>query len=341
MIFKKFFIATFVGTISSAIVGIFMAYRGYGVWALVAQQMTNAVVSTAMLWITVKWKPILKFSFKRLSCLFNFGWKMLCSGLLDTIYNELYGLVIGKMYSTEQLAYYNKGNQFPQLVTENINGSISAVMLPTLANEQDNKEKLKKMMKRAIKTSSFILFPMIFGLSAVSEPLVKILLTDKWLPAVPIMQLLCFSYLLWPIHTINLQAINALGRSDIFLKLEIVKKIVGIIALVIGIPFGIVFMVIMKIVTSVVSSIINSYPNKKLLNYSFIEQIKDILPALILSTIMFIITYSITFLEINSIITLGLQLLVGGIVYIVLSYLTKVESLTYALDIIKNIKNNK
>ena len=341
MIFKKFFIATFVGTISSAIVGIFMAYRGYGVWALVAQQLTNAVVSTAMLWITVKWKPILKFSFKRLSSLFKFGWKMLCSGLLDTIYNELYGLVIGKMYSTEQLAYYNKGNQFPQLVTENINGSISSVMLPTLSNEQDNKEKVKSMMKRAIKTSSFILFPMIFGLAAVSEPLVKILLTDKWLPAVSIMQLLCFSYLLWPIHTINLQAINALGRSDIFLKLEIVKKIVGIIALIISIPFGIIFMVIMKIVTSVVSSFINSYPNKKLLNYSFIEQIKDILPALILSAIMFIITYSISFFEINSIITLVLQLLVGSIVYIVLSYLTKVESLTYALDIIKNIKNNK
>ena len=338
MIFKKFFIATFIGTISSAIVGIFMAYKGFGVWALVAQQLTNATISTFMLWFTVKWKPVLKFSFERLKVLFKFGWKMLCSGLLDTVYNELYGLVIGKTYSTEQLAYYNKGNQFPQLLTENINGSISAVMLPTLSNEQDDKEKVKKMMKRAIKTSSFVLFPMIFGLAAVAEPLVKLLLTDKWLPAVPIMQLLCFSYLLWPIHTINLQAINATGRSDIFLKLEVIKKIIGVIALIIGIPFGIQFMVAMKIVTSVISSFVNAYPNTKLLNYRFMEQIKDILPALILSVSMFIITYSVLFLKINVIITLTLQILIGGIVYFALAYFMKVESLIYALDIIKNMK---
>ena len=229
-------------------------------------------------------------------------------------------------------------NQFPQLLTENINGSISAVMLPTLSNEQDDKEKVKKMMKRAIKISSFILFPMIFGLAAVAEPLVRLLLTDKWLQAVPIMQLLCFSYFLWPIHTINLQAINATGRSDVFLKLEVIKKIIGVVALIVGIPFGIQFMVAMKIVTSVISCFVNAYPNTKLLNYRFVEQIKDILPALLLSSCMFIITYSILLLKVNIIITLMLQILVGGIVYLGLAYFMKVESLTYALDIIKNMK---
>ena len=330
--------STFLGTVSSAIIGIYMAYKGYGVWALVAQQLVSAIISTIMLWITVKWKPILKISFKRLKELFKFGWKMLCSGLLDTIYNQLYGLVIGKIYSPEQLAYYNKGNQFPQLLTENINGSISAVMLPTLSNEQDNKENLKKMMKRAIKISSFVLFPMIFGLAAIAEPLIKVLLTDKWLPAVPIMQLLCFSYLLWPIHTINLQAINAIGRSDIFLKLEIIKKIIGVVALIIGIPFGIKFMVTMKIVTSIIASFVNAYPNKKLLNYSYREQIIDILPSLILSAGMFIITYCILLMKINNIITLMLQILAGCIVYFTIAYIMKAESLIYAVDIIKNMK---
>ena len=136
-------------------------------------------------------------------------------GLIDTIYNELYGLAIGKIYSAEQLAYYNRANQFPNLITTNINGSISSVMLPALSNEQEDRQKLKHMMRRAIKISSFLMFPMMFGLVAVSDPLVKIILTDKWLPSVPLMQLLCFSYVLWPIHTVNLQAIRAMGRSDI------------------------------------------------------------------------------------------------------------------------------
>ena len=152
--------------------------------------------------------------------------KCFVHGLIDVIYNELYGLTIGKVYNTEQLAYYNKANQFPNLIATNVNGSISSVILPALSNEQESKEKVKNMMRRAIKVSSFLLFPMMFGLASVAEPLVKIILTDKWLPVVSLMQLLCFSYALWPIHTINLQAISAMGRSDIFLKLEIVKKII-------------------------------------------------------------------------------------------------------------------
>lgn len=329
MIFKKFFICTSIGTIGSAILGIYMAYKGFGVWALVAQQLTNTIVDTVMLWITVKWRPIAKFSFYRLKQLFKFGWKMLCSGLIDAIYNELYGLAIGKIYKPEQLAYYNRANQFPKVITVNIDGSISSVMLPALSNEQDNKEKLKNMMRRAIKTSSFLLFPMMFGLAAVTEPLIKIILTDKWLPAVPLMQLLCFSYMLWPIHTINLQAISAMGKSDIFLKLEIIKKIIGVIALVISIPFGIKFMVVMKIVTSIISSFINSYPNKKLLNYSFIEQWKDIANSFIISIIMIIVVNMINCIELNLYIQLVLQIIVGIVTYIVLAYILKNESLTY------------
>lgn len=335
MIFKKFFIATLVGTIVSAVIGIVMAYKGYGIWALVAQQLTNSLISTIMLWTVVRWRPKFKFSFKRLKVLFRFGWKMLCSGLLDTIYNELYGLVIGKVYNPEQLAYYNKGNQFPQMLTENINGSISSVMLPTLSKEQDNKEKLKRMMQKSIKLSSFLLFPLVFGMAAIAEPFIKIVLTDKWLPAVPIMQLLCFSYALWPIHTINLQAINALGRSDIFLKLEIIKKVVGIICLAISVPFGIQFMVIMKIVLSIISSFINSYPNKKLLNYSFKNQIKDIIRPLIISTIMLLVVLLMTKINMNIYLLLILQIIVGIIIYGLVSYFANKESFNYIFETVK------
>lgn len=342
MIFKKFFICTSIGTIISAFLGIYMAYNGYGVWALVTQQLTNTIVDTIMLWLTVKWRPIAKFSFNRLKELFNFGWKMLCSGLIDVVYNELYGLAIGKIYKPEQLAYYNRANQFPKLITINIDGSISSVMLPALSNEQDNKEKVRDMARRAIKTSSFILFPMMLGLVAVSEPLVKIILTDKWLPAVPLMQLLCFSYMLWPIHTINLQAISAMGRSDIFLKLEIIKKIIGIIALMISMPFGITFMVSMKIITSIIATFINSYPNKKLLNYTYLEQLKDIAKPFIISIIMLVIVSIMNFININIYALLVLQTIIGIVIYFGISYITKSESLLYIISTIKeNIKKRK
>lgn len=254
---------------------------------------------------------------------------------MDTVYNEIYGLAIGKIYKPEQLAYYNRANQFPKLITVNIDGSISSVMLPALSNEQDNKEKLKAMMRRAIKTSSFLLFPMMFGLVAISEPLVRIILTDKWLPAVPLMQLICFSYALWPIHTINLQAISAIGRSDIFLKLEIIKKVIGIIALVISIPFGIKFMVIMKIVISIISTFINSYPNKKLLNYSYLEQLKDIKESLAISLIMLIIVYIMNYLKINMYILVMLQITMGILIYFGISYIIKSDSLKYIIDMLK------
>ena len=261
--------------------------------------------------------------------------KCFVHGLIDVAYNELYGLAIGKIYKPEQLAYYNKGNQFPKLITTNINGSISSVMLPALSNEQDDKEKMKKMTRRSIKTSSFILFPMMFLLAAISEPVVRILLTDKWLPAVPIMQLLCFSYILWPIHTINLQAISAMGRSDIFLKLEIIKKVIGIIVLVISIPFGIYIMAFMQIITSIISAVINSYPNKKLLNYSIKEQAKDILPAFALSCIMAIIVYIVNLLQLNLVLKLIIQIAIGIVFYFTSAYVFKMESFKYIIEIIK------
>lgn len=335
MIFKKFFVSTIIGTILSAIIGISMAYRGFGVWALVAQQLSNTIIDTCILWGTVKWRPIFKFSISRLKTLFGFGWKMLISSLIDTLYNQMYGLVIGKVYSPESLAYYNKGNQFPELITTNINGAISAVMLPALSREQDDKVKLKRIMKKTIKISTFILFPAMFGMVAIAQPLVTIVLTDRWIPCVPIFQMLCFSYLLWPIHTINLQAISALGRSDIYLKLEILKKVVGIIILIITIPFGINIMVLGKIVMSLISTFINAYPNKKLLKYSYTEQLKDLSGYLLISIIMFLVIYPIQFLKINVWAVMLIQVSIGSIIYLAISYFLKTEAILYIMDLIK------
>lgn len=221
------------------------------------------------------------------------------------------------------------------LITVNINGSISSVMLPTLSSEQDNKVKLKQMMRRAIKISAFLLFPMMFGLAAISEPLVRIILTDKWLPVVPLMQILCFSYVLAPIHIVNLQAISAIGRSDIFLKIEIIKKTVVIMGLVLSIPFGISAMAIMQVITSLLAVFINAYPNKKLLNYSAKEQIKDILPPFIISCVMAIIVYMINLLNINLIFKLIFQIIIGIVFYFTTAYVLKMESFTYIIDSIK------
>lgn len=337
MDFKKLFTSSLGAIILSGITGIVLAYAGLGVWALVVQQLVNQLAVTVILWFTVNWRPKLIFSFERIKVLFSYGWKLLLSSLIDTLYMNLRSLIVGKIYSPSMLGYYNRGDQFPQLIVSNINGSIQSVMLPTLSSEQDNKQKVKELVRRSIVTSSFLLFPIMIGLAVVGEPLIKIILTDKWLPCVPFMQIFCLSYALWPIHTANLQAINALGRSDIFLKLEIIKKTMGIVILVISMFFGVYAIAIGTLVSGIISTFINSHPNLKLLNYSYKEQIKDIMPSLLISIIMGVIVYSILFLNLSSYITLLIQVLVGVIVYIELAKLFKLECFTYLVNTIKGI----
>ena len=224
MQFRRFFFATLGGTIGAAVIGIAMAYMGLGVWALVGQQLFNATVDTIILWMTVKWKPKLIFSFKRLKELLSFGWKLLVSSLLDTVYNNIRQLIIGKMYSTSDLAYYNRGKQFPDLLITNINSSIDSVLLPTMSKEQDDKTRVKAMTRRAIKTSTYIMAPLMMGLAFCGYPIVRLILTDKWSACVPYMQIFCVTSMFYPIHTANLNAIKAMGRSDYYLKLEVIKK---------------------------------------------------------------------------------------------------------------------
>lgn len=335
MQFKRFFFATIGGTLVAAVVGIVMAYMGFGVWALVVQQILNTGVGTLILWIIVKWRPQKQFSFQRLKGLFSYGWKLLVASLIDRMYNELRSLIIGKMYSAADLAYYNRGNQFPNVIVININTSIDSVLLPTMSAEQDHRDRVRAMTRRAIKTSTYIMMPLMVGLAVCAEPIVRILLTEVWLPCVPYLRIFCFTFALYPIHTANLNAIKAMGRSDMFLKLEIIKKIVGLIALVSTMWFGVIWMAYSLLFTAVISSIINAFPNRSLLNYSYIDQIKDMCPQIIVSCIMGGIVYIVQFIGFNDIVTLLIQMILGAIIYISVSVLFKLESFTYLWNMIK------
>lgn len=341
MLFKKLFLSSLVASIISGVVGITAAYHNWGVWALVAQQLTNQLMIAIILWFTVKWRPHLIFSTTRVKSLFSYGSKLLASELLDTLYSNLRTLIIGRMYTPSMLGYYNRGQQFPQLIVSNINGSIQSVMLPALSAHQDDRKRVKEMMRRTVVSSSFLIFPMMVVMAVVAEPLVKIVLTEKWLPAVPFLQMACFTFALWPIHTANLQAINAMGRSDIFLKLEIIKKIMGLIVLGVSLPFGVYAIALGGIFSGLIGTFINAYPNKELLNYSYKEQWLDIMPSLLISLIMGGIVYLFNFSNILAWQILILQIVSGGIIYILLVKIFKIESFTYLVGTMKQLINSR
>ncbi|MBE6817740.1 MAG: lipopolysaccharide biosynthesis protein [Ruminococcaceae bacterium] len=337
MLFKRFFFATLGGTLFSAALGISLAYFGFGPWALVAQSLSNAAIDTLILWITVKWRPKWMFSFKRLKSLFSFGWKLLVSALIDRGYNSLRSLIIGKVYTSADLAFYNKARNFPDVIVQNITTSIDSVLLPSMSKVQDSPKAVKSMTRRAMKTSIYILAPLLIGLAACGKSVISLLLTDKWLPSYPFMVIFCTTFVFYPLHTANLNAIKAMGRSDLFLKLEIIKKVVGIISVLITFRISVMAMALSLLVTSVLSQIINSWPNKKLMNYNYLEQLKDILPGILLAAFMGGCVYCINFLHLHSVITLLIQVPLGAVIYIGLSYLLKLEAFLYCLNTAKTI----
>lgn len=341
LMFKRFFFSTLGGTIGAAVIGIAMAYLGFGVWALVAQMLFNAAVDTTILWITVKWRPKKMFSFQRLKSLFSYGWKLLASSLIDTVYNDLRQLIIGKKYSSGDLAYYNQGKKFPQLIVTNINTSIDSVLLPTMSKAQDDMAAVRSMTRRAIKTSTFLMMPAMIGLAVCAEPLVQLILTEKWLPCVLFLRIFCITYAFYPIHTANLNAIKAMGRSDLFLKLETIKKTVGIIAILITMWISVQAMAYSFLVTTILNQIINSWPNKKLLNYSYLEQVKDMMPQILLSLGMGAAIYAVSFLHLSASLTLLIQIPLGVLVYWSGSKIFHVESYTYIIEMVKNFKKRK
>ena len=337
MLFKRFFFATLGGTIFSAFLGIGLAYAGFGVWAIVAQQLSNTAIDTLILWITVKWRPKKMFSWNRLKGLLSFGWKLLVSSLLDTVYNNLRNLIIGKFYSSADLAYYNQGDKFPKIIVTNINSSIDSVLLPTLANEQEHIDRVKSMPRRAIKTSTFIMAPLMMGLAFCATSIVKIVLTDKWLPCVPYLQIFCVTYMFWPIHTAILNAINAMGRSDYFLKLVFAKKAIGLILLLSTMRFGVMVMAYSLLISSITSQIINSWPNKKLLGYGYFEQLRDILPSVLIALFMGGCVNLVKLLGFSDFLMILVQVPLGAFIYVGLSALFHLEAYAYLKSVFLSI----
>ena len=340
MLFKKFFFSTLGGTIIAGVVGVIMAVGGFGVWALVVQQVINLAIDTMILWLTVDWRPICIFSFARLKGLFSYGWKLLASALLDVCYTNICSLIIGKKYSTTDLAYYNQGEKFPKLIVTNINTSIDSVLLPAMSSEQDDKSRVKDMTRRSIKISTYIMAPLMMGLAFCGNSIVGAVLTDKWISSVFFMQIFCITYMFYPIHTANLNAIKAMGRSDLFLKLEIEKKIVGIVAILITMSISVKAMAISLLFTSLINQMINASPNKKLLNYGYREQLRDILPSIGLAILMGIIIYPIQYLGLSYAMTLLIQIPVGSVIYIMGSKLFNIEAFDYLLDIVKRYRKD-
>ena len=341
MDFKKVFYSNVGGIIVAGCAGVVIAFMGGGLWALVAQNLLNITVACVVMFGTVRWRPRFVCNFRRVIVLFRFGWKLLVSGLLDTLYQDLRSLVIGKKYDSGTLGYYNRGKHFPQFIINAVNGAVHSVMLPAMSAEQDNKSRVKRMMRTSMGMSAYIIFPMMAGLAAVATPLVSLLLTDKWLPCVPYMQIYCFTLAFYPVHSCNLQAINAMGRSDMFLKLEIIKKTYGILALVIAVlcfdsPLAIAMT---GLVTTWIGWFVNAFPNKKLIGYSYKEQILDLFPILFMALGMCAVVLLAGNLCQRAawpvLLTMLAQILVGVVLYIGLSLLVKPRPFVFLMEQIR------
>lgn len=332
--FRKFFYASLPATIIAGICGITLAYKGFGVWALVANNLLNCVVNAVILFCVINWRPKLIFSINRIKGLFDFGWKMFLSALLNTLYVNLTSLIIGKKYSAQDLAFYNKGFLFPSVVAANINYSIDGVLFPAMTEVQDVIERVRSMTRRAIRISSYIICPFMMGLAFCGEPLIRFLLTDKWMESVQYLQVFCISFMFLPIHTANLSAIKALGRSDLFLYLEIAKKVIGLIAILISMQYSPIVMAYTFLGTNVLSQIINSWPNKKLLNYPYLQQLRDIIPNILLAVFMGCCIWPLSLLNMPDIVTLLCQFVLGVVIYIAGSKLFKYESFNYILQML-------
>jgi len=335
MLFKKFFFATLGGTIGAAVIGIVFAFLGYGVWALVAQYLFNALIDTIILWITVPWKPKRVFSFDRLKSLFSFAWKLLISDLVYNGYTELRQLLIGKFYTSSDLAFYNKGYSFPHLISANINTSINSILFPAMSSVQDSVEHIRSMLKKSIQVSQYVVAPLVVGLAVCGEPLVKLILTDKWLPCVPYMQLFCLSMAFGHMGNANQNAILALGRSDIKLRIEITKTVIDVVILIVTVFISPMAVCIGFVAGALIRIAICAWPNKKLLGYSFGRQMLDILPNLIVTFVMAGLVWSVTLLKFSSWLTLLVQVPLGIVIYIGLSVLTRSEPFYYILNMLK------
>ena len=322
-------------TIISGIVAIVMALWGYGVWSLVWRSIIRSVIQAFMLWYTSKWVPSLVFSRESFRALFSFGSKLLLSGLIDTIYNNVYLLIIGKFFSAPQLGYYTRADQFSRLAVRNLTGTVQRVSFPVLSQVQDDNQKLREGFRKVIITIMLITFFILLGMAAIAEPMVLTLIGEKWLPSVEYLQLLCFASLLYPLHALNMNLLSVKGRSDLLLKLEIVKKLLAVPVIIAGIFLGIRALLIGMIVLSFITYFMNSYYSGRLINYSSREQLADILPSFMVATFISLMVFAIKYIPgIPPPVTLAIQLPVLFFLIILLGRLFKLQGYTEIKNII-------
>ena len=314
-----------ISSISSGVVGIAMAYCGYGVWSLAGQQLSRQLLNTLFLWIYSKWYPKFQFSWNSFRELFGFGWKLLASGLIDTLWREAYQVIIGKCYSPATLGQYARGQQFGSIFSTNLNSIVQRVSYPVLSSIQDDKERLKQAYRRVIKVTMLVTFTLMLGLAAISKPMILVLIGDKWLLAASLLPIICFQMVLYPLHALNLNMLQVQGRSDLFLKLEIFKKVVGIIPLLLGIFIDIYWMLWGSVLAGIFAYYLNSYYSGKYLSYSLWAQVKDIIPSFGVAAVMAVITYLVSLLPLSPLVLLVLQILTGTLVTIALCEIFKLE----------------
>lgn len=324
-----------VTTLLTGVVGLWMAYSGYGVWALVVQSVFSVFLRTALLWIIVKWRPQLVFSWRSFKELFSFGSKLLASSLLDTTYNNVYSLVIGKVFSPSTLGLYSRAAGLAEFPSSNITGVLQGVTFPVLSSIQNEEDRLADAYKRFIRISAFVVFPLMIGLAAVAEPFIQIVLTDKWAGTIPLLQIICFAMMWYPVHAINLNILQVKGRSDYFLKLEVIKKIQGVIILVVTLPLGIVAMCLGRVVSSLISLVWNTYYTKKLINYGFVNQMKDLFHIVVHSLVMGLVVLLIVHFMPSMWLKLIVGVFAGMVYYIVGAYMMRFPEMDEMLVILK------
>lgn len=337
--FRVFFWSTFVGTAISAVVGIFMAIKGFGPWALVAQQMTNSLIDTLIMSVTSHLKLRFVFSTERFRRLFSFGGKIFLASIITVLYDQAKPLIVGIKFSPTDLAYYNRGSGYPGLITSISSDTLSSSLFPAMAKVQDDKEAILNFTRRFMQLASFLTFPLMLGFLAVSENFVRIVLTEKWLPIVPYIMIFCISSMLKPIQNGNLQAIRAIGRSDVILILEIIKKSSYFVVILLFVLFtnSPILLAVSGIVTSLLASLINTRPNRKLIGYGYRLQLTDLLPNFITAAIMCALVYAMNYLQINLYLLTVLQILAGIVIFVGLNLLIRNKSMRYLFDSLKGM----
>lgn len=320
----------------SAVVGIAMAYQGFGVWALIAQYLTNTIVNTFTLFTIVEWRPKLQFSFSAAKPLISYGWKVMFTDLAGTICNNLGNLLIGYQYTTTDLAYYSRGKQLPLLIRNNLYTTLISVLFPGMSNVNDDFDHVKNISRKSIQVLSYVVFPMMVGMCVVAEPLTIVMYTEKWIAIVPYVQIVCVECILSVIGTITLQAIKAIGRSDIMLKMEFIKKPILILSIIIAMRFGVTAIALTLPFNTFIDFIINGIACQRLINYRLTEQVQDCSYALISSIVMGLCVYLVSCFISNIYAELVLEIIVGVVVYVAISLISKNETFCLLTGVLKD-----